>query len=1035
MLFAMLATGAFAQPSAKAPRKDSASRAENADPLPSFPESLVRKQEAQQRVRLMARDLVSAILDIQLVQLDENDLTSTDLYRDIRAMRGHIDELIEAEMPRVVDLLVQIQGAGDDRDKKFVAARQKSREILVQLLVERQRVLRRLRIAELAAQVRQLIQTQTKVQGVTQSLPEQAPTQRDALALSAVEDQRDVKAVYLRLHETIKDVATWGGEVGTLASNAVQMLQKSQIEAEMDGAAKNLEQTKYADAVTNQENVLKALRELLQILERVQGLMKGDQHAMEKAIQDLVDRQAEIRQATNQSDASERDLQQLTQQQSQVQKDMAELGRQPQAAAEAAKPLEEAKQAAEEATAKLFEGNPKEAVPQQDKVLENLNKATQAMENPAKPENKPNEPERMAQATADLEAARKDLEKIQQEQKQASATAVNKPAEARPQENQIARELTEVPKNRNLPEQVTSRVHEAQQAAAEAATAMDHPEPQRHEATRTAEQAIQRALSEVEQALADAKRQQLRDAMNAMAQAAQSVEQAAAAEREVAHQAQEASQKSGLEASQAHDLVQKQAEVQKTAADVSKHVEKAAPEASKTLAAAAQPIQQAAEKLQAAEQQPGEPSKPPAQQAASQAQQAAEKLSQAAQQLDKEAAQAAERLAQLTSQQLQQAQQALQAVEQAVAKRPESLGQRMEKLAQAEEHVKKAEAEQQRAAGRPEAAKAAEHVAELEKALAKQPREEARKPLEEALKAAKAEAAKAAEAPAGKSDAQAQAHVGQEIEAAKELAAPDAPKAAETLSEAGKSSDEAQQQSPPAGSPEKAAKAQESTAQGLEKAAEQLAEAKRELAQKAAEQMAKEVPAAQQLADKAAPVDPGATGALQSAENQARQATQEVPKLPDLAPKAEQGVAEAMDRAAADLAARVEQLKGDQDMAQAVAEQAAQPPPGAGSTHEPKPSDQASPRPTDGGSARKGKLVQNQKASPRPVDTAKRNPQGDNRGTVTPGDAEAARHREMEEAWFAKLPPEVRAAIRANSQRRPPRGYEERLQRYFKNLD
>jgi hypothetical protein len=39
------------------------------------------------------------------------------------------------------------------------------------------------------------------------------------------------------------------------------------------------------------------------------------------------------------------------------------------------------------------------------------------------------------------------------------------------------------------------------------------------------------------------------------------------------------------------------------------------------------------------------------------------------------------------------------------------------------------------------------------------------------------------------------------------------------------------------------------------------------------------------------------------------------------------------------------------------------------------------------------------------------------------------------EPWFLELPPEVRQAMRANAQQRPPRGYEDKLNRYFKNID
>jgi len=41
----------------------------------------------------------------------------------------------------------------------------------------------------------------------------------------------------------------------------------------------------------------------------------------------------------------------------------------------------------------------------------------------------------------------------------------------------------------------------------------------------------------------------------------------------------------------------------------------------------------------------------------------------------------------------------------------------------------------------------------------------------------------------------------------------------------------------------------------------------------------------------------------------------------------------------------------------------------------------------------------------------------------------------IEEPWFAKLPLELRQAIRSNAQRRAPRGYEERLKRYFESVD
>jgi len=57
--------------------------------------------------------------------------------------------------------------------------------------------------------------------------------------------------------------------------------------------------------------------------------------------------------------------------------------------------------------------------------------------------------------------------------------------------------------------------------------------------------------------------------------------------------------------------------------------------------------------------------------------------------------------------------------------------------------------------------------------------------------------------------------------------------------------------------------------------------------------------------------------------------------------------------------------------------------------------------------------------------------QSDSRAADSNKDASLKNRAFAEEPWFAKLPPELRAAIQAKTRRRAPRGYEERLRRYF----
>jgi hypothetical protein len=88
------------------------------------------------------------------------------------------------------------------------------------------------------------------------------------------------------------------------------------------------------------------------------------------------------------------------------------------------------------------------------------------------------------------------------------------------------------------------------------------------------------------------------------------------------------------------------------------------------------------------------------------------------------------------------------------------------------------------------------------------------------------------------------------------------------------------------------------------------------------------------------------------------------------------------------------------------------------------------------GSSQAGEATENQGLKDDPlkfVETQGRI--GDSRTATEKRDTTRRVRRFKEEAWFAKLPPELQRAIRANSKRRAPRAYEERLRRYFESIE
>ena len=61
--------------------------------------------------------------------------------------------------------------------------------------------------------------------------------------------------------------------------------------------------------------------------------------------------------------------------------------------------------------------------------------------------------------------------------------------------------------------------------------------------------------------------------------------------------------------------------------------------------------------------------------------------------------------------------------------------------------------------------------------------------------------------------------------------------------------------------------------------------------------------------------------------------------------------------------------------------------------------------------------------------------QGDSKGEKENQDAASAAKKFEKEPWFAKLPPSLRSAIQSKSRGKTPRGYEERLKRYFESVE
>jgi hypothetical protein len=983
-----------------------------AAPPPVGPAALERRLEMQRLVREQAQLLVVQVLDVQLQNLEENKLQDHPLYREIRGMRGNLSALVDGEMHTVLELLAKSHdGPSGDREQSLAAARRLTRDIVARLAAERQRLRRRLKTVSIGSQVQKLIDTQSRVSKATQALPEQSESQREEATLAVIEDQRDVRQLYLQLAATLEEVSRWGDEVGASATEALRSLESAAVAADLERAESALEKLRPADAVQSQQQAMKSLQSVLQDLAPSSGSSPPGLADDRAAAERLLDRQKELRAQTAGADLTASEADRLIDAQSEIRKELERLAEGASSNPAAREPLEQAAAAAKQATSRLFDSNRDAALAAQDDVLKNIGRSMEQ----AKRSNDREQPEQsasdLAAATRDLEAARDAMQRIARQQAQVDRDAGTAPDKAVQTEQSVAADLGHVGDEDHLPPSVARSLSEARDAAADAARQLpkspeggDRTGAQR--SLRRADHAIERAASEIDAALADARRRT--EGVNAgeLARAAEAVERAAAVQRQIAEMARQAARGAGLDPDAAGELRRSEDQLRQTTESAARAVRQNAPEAAAALQEALDAAKQAGQQFAEAERETGAPSPDTAAEGAKAADAAQEKLTDAARELRNEVAASADRLAAESARQEAQARSAREAAEQTLEDAGTAASESIDRLAGAGKKIQSALADQQRAAGRPQAAEAMELAQAVHEAMNQQQaaagaagqyeqgdgtsrreaiaaqqavadtaakaasaaREQAerntgrrdqksaaaaaqlanslgqaarsaeraaqaqlegrsadaaaeRKAATEALQQAEAQAGAAADlaasVPAGPPDRAAQERVGKGAAEAAALAAQEVPTAGKNLNEAEKLSGQATD-ALRAGQTDRAAATQRETADALRRAREQIQSALGGLRDRQAGQMDAMAAKTGELTKDAAAIDPAALAALRNAQSQAQQSEAE----PEARNAAQKKARDELQRAAASLAAREQQIRKDHAAAEEIADAA-----------------------------------------------------------------------------------------------------------------
>ena len=457
---------------------------------------LGQHRQQQKKTVELARQLIAAVLDIQLRQFTENGLDKLPVHQDVIQMRTNLDLVTEKDMHVIIDLLHRAQRSEGDQQAVLVReARAKAREVVTVLMTERDRLRRRLKGAHVHAQMRQLIEKQSGVRSDTRQLHDTAKDRRDQATLSALEDQRDTHTLYSQLLKSLDTFQQWDTREGKAASESLAQLQNSQVDGLLTSAETDLSKGDIDKAEREQTEILNQLTAALDKIEAAQGLEPFERSSTLDKIRDLMARQQQLSEDTQSVDAADQPrLDELSGRQHDIREQLGELDAPSSGMANAQEPLRQAKSAAAQAESELFQGNRESALNEQHEVVRQMERLANVFETaewaPSESESAGHLPSQIAQ----LEQLDQALEELGKLQEQVVADAASAPETAQQHQQTVAGELGEESQRPRLPESVQQSVQTATAQANQAARTMQDHSPQGSSARTRMAQDVQQAL-------------------------------------------------------------------------------------------------------------------------------------------------------------------------------------------------------------------------------------------------------------------------------------------------------------------------------------------------------------------------------------------------------------------------------------------------------------------------------------------------------------------------------------------------------------